>query len=104
MKQKAIFLFFCMIFAANIVAAQQNQHPVRVSAQYSLYKSFYNLSPFPHNNVLPANFYCSRLGFFCRQEIRFEAATRIPFKFRLGSVQYCDWMEGKYHTASPRPW
>ena len=41
------------------------------------------------------NFYATHLGFFFKQEIKFEKATKIPFKFRLGSVQQCDWMEGK---------
>ncbi len=45
------------------------------------------------------NFYASQLGFFCKQEIRFERATKIPFKFRLGTVQQCDWMEGKPNTG-----
>ena len=44
---------------------------------------------------LKGDYYSSRLGFFCKQEIKLEKATKIPFKFRLGSVQYCDWMEGK---------
>ena len=44
------------------------------------------------------DFYSTHLGFFCKQEIKFEKATKIPFKFRLGSVQQCDWMEGKPNT------
>lgn len=43
-------------------------------------------------------FYAANLGFFCKQEIKFEKVMKIPFKFRLGSVQQCDWMEGKANT------
>lgn len=44
---------------------------------------------------LPGDFYAKQLGFFCRQEIKFDKATKIPFRFRLGSVEQCDRLEGK---------
>ena len=56
--------------------------------------------------ILPpisANYYSANLGFFCKQEIKMEKITKVPFKFRLGSVQQCDWLEGKRTaTALPR--
>lgn len=36
-----------------------------------------------------------QLPFFCRIEYRLGKKTRVPFKFRLGSVEYVDWLEGK---------
>ena len=44
---------------------------------------------------LSANYYASHLGFFCKQEIKFQKVAKIPIKFRLGSVEECDRMEGK---------
>ena len=44
---------------------------------------------------LSPGFYVSQLSFFCRQEIKFEKITKIPFRFRLGTVEDCDRMEGK---------
>ena len=35
------------------------------------------------------------LPFFCRVEHGFAQKSRVPFKFRLGSVEYVDWLEGK---------
>ena len=36
-----------------------------------------------------------QLPFFCRIEHDFAKKSTIPFKFRLGSVEYVDWLEGK---------
>jgi hypothetical protein len=36
-----------------------------------------------------------QLPFFCRIEHQWAQQHRIPLKFRLGSVEYVDWLEGK---------
>jgi hypothetical protein len=105
MKQKTIFLFFCMIFVAGSVFSQN----VNTKTSNLLFASFVkkpvkaSLSTFnnadfvaPPKQYLPADFYVSQIGFFCKQEIKFEKLTKIPFRFRLGSVEECDRMEGKY--------
>ncbi|MBL0356717.1 MAG: hypothetical protein IPP72_07370 [Chitinophagaceae bacterium] len=45
--------------------------------------------------ILAPNFYTTQLGFFCKQEIKMDKVTRISIRFRLGSVEQCDWLEGK---------
>jgi hypothetical protein len=35
------------------------------------------------------------LPFFCKIEHKWGKKSRIPLKFRLGSVEYVDWLEGK---------
>ncbi len=47
---------------------------------------------------LAPNYYSTQLGFFCKQEIKFEKISKIPLKFRLGSVDECDRLEGKRRT------
>jgi len=37
------------------------------------------------------------LPFFCRVEHHWAKTARVPLKFRLGSVEYVDWLEGKRH-------
>ena len=44
---------------------------------------------------LPADFYSRQLGFFCKQEIKMDKVTKFPIRFRLGSVEQCNWLEGK---------
>ena len=100
-------LFFCMIIVAKNTNAQQN------SLKYSPSKAFKNIklspnsgtaSPYFNISAIPANFYAKNLSFFCRQEWKLEKATKIAFKFRLGSVEQCDWLEGKKRAGSfPAP-
>lgn len=45
--------------------------------------------------VIPMNFYTQHFGVMCKQELAIEKATKIPFRFRLGSVQQCNYLEGK---------
>ncbi len=46
--------------------------------------------------VVPKDFTVKHLPFFCDKEYKFEKLTKIPFRFRLGSVEYCDKLEGKH--------
>ena len=91
-----------MIFVVNAVSAQEN--PLKDTAS----KGFKNLprlyfSPNSSFNYpikpVSADFYVKNLGFFCKQELKFAATTKIPLKFRIGSVNYCDWMEGKKNAG-----
>lgn len=53
------------------------------------------INSFANMPVISADYYSNHLGFFCKKEIQLEKITKIPFKFRLGSVQQCDRLEGK---------
>jgi len=44
---------------------------------------------------LNGDYYVQHLGFFCTKEYKFEKATHIPLKFRVGSLEYCNYLEGK---------
>jgi len=55
-------------------------------------KIFFNQSKI---NLIPEAFYYNNLSFFCRKELDFQRKTSIPFRFRLGSLQYVNYLEGK---------
>ncbi len=50
--------------------------------------------------IISPGLYVSQLGFFCKQEIKLEKVTKIPFRFRLGSIEDCDRMEGKFKRSN----
>lgn len=41
------------------------------------------------------DFYVQHIGFVCKEEWKFEKTTHIPFRFRLGSLENCNFLEGK---------
>lgn len=45
---------------------------------------------------IPANLATCNYGFFCREEIKIEQAVNIPIRFRLGSLEQCNYYEGKH--------
>ena len=48
------------------------------------------------NYQAPKAYNFNHLAFFCRLEVRMEKATKMPVRFRLGTVDYVDRLEGKY--------
>ena len=45
--------------------------------------------------ALAADYYVQNIGFFCKREWEFEKKTHVPLKFRLGSLDYVNRLEGK---------
>lgn len=52
-------------------------------------------------SIISADYYTRNFGFFCKKELQFEKATKIPLRFRLGSLQYNDYLEQKPNAVNP---
>jgi hypothetical protein len=108
-NKKAKIILFCMAFVGSNVFSQPLENPPIKIQQLSLSKrltvqinsnlSLHELFP-TSMQVISPNYYTDRLGYFCKQEIKFEKSTRVPLRFRLGSVADCDRLEGKFQKTN----
>ena len=87
---KKICLFVNLLLIVGIsVSAQASKDSLKNIYSTKRYSKTFNL------RVLSSNYYSNNLGFFCKKELQLEKAVKFPLKFRLGSVAYCDAIEGK---------
>ena len=82
----ALFLFFSEISVAQF---QKKDSLSSLQSVQKFHNSSYILQP------ISADFYTKNLGFFCKKELGLEKSTKIPLRFRLGSLNYCNYLEGK---------
>jgi hypothetical protein len=92
LKIHVVCLLLC--FTAISAHAQQSSDTV-INKNLSLVQM--SVQPvFTLPFTVPANLSTQHLPFFCDKEYKLEKVTKIPFRFRIGSVEYCDKMEGKH--------
>ncbi|MEP6465927.1 MAG: hypothetical protein ABJB05_06460 [Parafilimonas sp.] len=86
-----------MLFSITCLHAQVLKDSAKTDSVhfFSMYSSAFYAKQSVLPNQLPGNFYAKQLPFFCTKELQVQQAIGFPIKFRVGSVQDCDKLEGK---------
>jgi hypothetical protein len=102
MKISSVFLLLFLGF--NVV---KGQNKLSVAPLYPLQKKMTKTITFVKPTTVvaftptvapplsPHDYYDQSFGYFCKREWNFEQRTKIPLKFRLGTYQEAQRIEGK---------
>jgi len=105
MKRYALTL--TVILQAAIALGQERQVVIlpkdSASAEVPihLFRDTGGIPAYKNAPIVSLKDYYKTLGVACKAELRIEKATKIPFRFRLGSLQQTDYLEQKPNSQKP---
>jgi hypothetical protein len=83
-----------IVFSSQSIANNSLHFPPAIINYQLLFSANTNVKNY-EPSIINGNFYVQHLGFVCKKEWQFEKTTHIPFRFRLGSLENCNFLEGK---------
>ncbi len=91
-RPQKILLKSTSISGKNIIPSPliEGARPTAFRPQYMPH-----ITPTPTYHTLSPDYYTKYLGFFCRVELQVEKKINIPLRFRVGSLDYLNKLEGK---------
>lgn len=103
-----LFAFYMLIFtcvsaqeAKPLQILQTGEKSTSFSKEYFSVKTLFDFQQASQTRLLPANKVSSMPSLdylpslFCKLEYQLESKSKLAPRFRLGSLQYTNWMEGK---------
>lgn len=97
-KNKTFIAFTVkLLFVVSALQAQPANDSARqkIDSLAVMRQFMFSVKQPPLPKQLQGNFYAKQLPFFCNKELQLQKAVGFPVKFRIGSVEYCDRLEGK---------
>jgi hypothetical protein len=94
------FILTTSLYAQNSVESQEQNNFFLKNKSFSAdsipctFSSALNIRSYSKQTISP-DFATCKYGFFCKQELKIEKATKVPIRIRLGSLQQCNYYEGK---------
>ena len=88
MRSLNLLFFTCSLLSIHLLEPLKNVPSKDTS---KLKSNYYRMSA---DLRLSPNYYTTQTGFFCNKERSLEKFTKLPLKFRLGSVEQTQKLEG----------